>query len=88
MLGPATLGGDREAVLRASKAPTVGFAVAVLPSALQQLFTPACAQLGCCCGRLAELSEQALGKLREKRARLVLDGDRYVLAPEPHSDEE
>ena len=38
--------------------------------------------------RLAELSEQALEKVRAKRARLALDGDRYIVAPEPLTDEE
>jgi hypothetical protein len=38
--------------------------------------------------RLAELSEQALEKLRNKRARLALDGDRYVEAQDPLTDEE
>jgi hypothetical protein len=38
--------------------------------------------------RLAELSEQALEKLRAKRARLALEGDRYVEAPDPLTDEE
>jgi len=38
--------------------------------------------------RLAELSEQALEKVRKKRARLALEGDRYVEAPDPLTDEE
>jgi hypothetical protein len=38
--------------------------------------------------RLAELSEQALEKLRNKRARLALEGDRYVEAQDPLTDEE
>lgn len=38
--------------------------------------------------RLAELSEQALEKVRNKRARLALEGDRYVEAQDPLTDEE
>jgi hypothetical protein len=42
----------------------------------------------CSLARLAELSEQALEKLRNKRARLALEGDRYVEAQDPLTDEE